>query len=227
MHLFWNIKSQPLAEVAATLEIIKPPTEPWLYFWALQASFRAGPRPLGAGHMGLQHHPSYPGSGAVNWGGYHHGGGELPGSHSPLGSTLGNPNTSNYRWQPGVQYRYRIHPSPQGGWRATITDLSTGIDTAIRDLWVEADHLTDPMVWSEVFAPCDAEPVVVEWSDLEAQTTDGRRLAASGVRANFQTVNDGGCSNTNATVMENNGGKAIRQITNAARTLDAGATIAV
>ncbi len=47
-----------------------PPAVPRLYFWALQVSFASGPRLQGGAHLGLQWHPRYPGSTAVNFGGY-------------------------------------------------------------------------------------------------------------------------------------------------------------
>jgi hypothetical protein len=77
-HLFWDVAPKPLIEVAATIEVIEPPTVDKLYFWALQANFqdgRDGHARRGGAHFGLQYHPAHPGGGAVNWGGYHHGGG--------------------------------------------------------------------------------------------------------------------------------------------------------
>lgn len=187
--------------MAATIEVIDPPTAPRLYFWALQASFEhPDGRRAGGAHTGLQHHPAYPEAGAVNWGGYHQGGGELDGSVSTLPSALDNPNTRTYPWVPHRRYRYRIHPTPPGsgraGWRASITDLSTGAETVIRDLWVGGDALVSPMVWTESFAHCDDPSSAVRWTDLEAVTPDGDTVAVGAVRLNYQTHADGGCANT-------------------------------
>jgi hypothetical protein len=199
-HLMWEVPPEPLREVEATFEVVEPPTAPMLYFWALQVNFESGPSRAGGAHFGLQHHPGYPGGGAVNWGGYHQGGGELEGSVSDLPSAMDNINTRTYAWEAGRRYRYRIAPSPERGWRGSIVDLETGEETVVRDLWVEADTLANPMVWSEVFANCDHPSVAVRWSDLAATTTSGERYQADTVRLNYQTHGDGGCANTNTSV---------------------------
>ena len=181
-HAGWELPAGPLAAVSAVIEVNERPAGPALYFWALQVSFRAGAGRRGAGHLGLQHHPAYPGSGAVNWGGYHdasRGGGVLDGSASALPSTLGNPNTFDYSWQARRRYRLEIAPAGSGRWRGSITDLESDVTTVVRELFVEADHLSAPIVWSEVFADCDAPPVEVRWSSLGA---------------------DSGCSNTSTTI---------------------------
>lgn len=199
-HLSWEVPPSPLIEVAATFEVLEPPTVPMLYFWALQVSFMDGPARRGGAHFGLQYHPRYPDAGAVNWGGYRDGGGELDGSVSDLPSALNNSNTRTYGWQPGRRYRHRVYRSPDRGWRGSITDVETGVETVIRDLWIEADHLLNPMVWSEVFAHCDHPPVAVRWSELDATTADGSPIRAGSVRLNYQTFGDGGCANTNTSI---------------------------
>lgn len=200
-HLNWEIGPQPLVEVSAVIEIAQAPTVPKLYFWALQASFMKGPVRIGGAHFGLQNHPSYPSNGAVNWGGYADRGGELKGSTSQLPSTLNNINTRDYRWEPNRPYRYRIYQTPGGrGWRGSITDLSTGTETVVRDLAVDADSLSSPVVWSEVFADCDQPSATVWWSDLQAVTELGTTVTAAEVRLNYQTYGDGGCGNTNTFV---------------------------
>ncbi len=202
MHLFWEVPPVPLAEVSADLEILEPPTVGKLYFWALQVNFvSSSGADRGGAHTGLQHHPAYPGGGAVNWGGYHPaGGGELDGSVSELPSTLGNINTRDYRWQPGKVYRFKVFAADAGQWRATVTDTSTGVETVIRDLLVDADHLVRPMVWSEVFADCDHPSVTVRWSNLQAVQSSGGTVRALSVRTNYQSHGDGGCANTSSTV---------------------------
>lgn len=199
-HLFWDAPPVPLAEVSAVCEVIEPPTVPMLYFWALQVNFMNGASRVGGAHFGLQFHPDYPESGAVNWGGYADVGGELEGSISALPSALNNINTRTYGWQPGRRYRHRIFRSPDRGWRGTVTDLETGIETVVRDLWVDADHLASPMVWSEVFAHCDHPSAAVRWTDLRTVDASGAEHRTGTVRLNYQTHGDGGCANTNTTV---------------------------
>lgn len=207
-HLFWDAPPTPFVEAEATIEVIDRPSTPSLYFWALQVDLERDGRRIGGAHFGLQHHPAYPGDGAVNWGGYADAGGELEGSVSALPSTLDNRNTRDYRWEPGRRYRYRIAPSPEQpeaggpgrGWRGSITDLETGVETVVRDLWVDADRLSRPMVWSEVFADCDGPSAAIRWTDLAITTADGERITVDGVRLNYQTNGDGGCANTDSSV---------------------------
>jgi hypothetical protein len=183
--------------VSVTVEVVEPPVVDRLYFWALQVSFETDRSVrTGAAHLGLQHHPAYPGAGAVNWGGYHREGGVLDGSVSSLPSALDNPSTRTFPWQPGRRYRYRIHPSPERGWRGTVTDLVAGTETVVRDLWIDGSRLMAPMVWTEAFADCGEPPSAVRWSDLEAVTVDGRRVGVDRVRVSYQSHRDGGCTNT-------------------------------
>jgi hypothetical protein len=201
-HARWELHATRLRAVSVVLEIVSGPTTPSLYFWALQASFGQGSARRGAGHIGLQHHPSYPGSGAVNWGGYHDrstGGGVLDGSSSSLQSSLGNPNTFDYPWEVGRRYRLEINRSDPGRWLGSVTDLASGDRTVVRELYVDAEHLVSPMVWSEVFADCDAPPVVVRWSSPSAVGTDGQFVTPTAVSLSYQSERDGGCSNTSTT----------------------------
>ena len=192
----------PLAEVRATIEVVEPPTVDRLYFWALQTSFEANGVRQGGAHFGLQHHPSYPGAGAVNWGGYKSVGGELDGSGSDLPSALDNVNTRTYPWSPRRPYQYRIHRSPDKGWRGTVTDVEAGVETIVRDLWVDADHLISPMVWTEAFADCGEPAAAVLWRDLEAVTMSGETHRVTSVRINYQSHADGGCTNSNISATE-------------------------
>ncbi|MGH1493346.1 MAG: hypothetical protein ACRBK7_28770 [Acidimicrobiales bacterium] len=196
-HLSWEVPPTPLLEVGATFEVLEPPVAPELYFWALQVSFMQGPARRGGAHFGLQYHPNYPNGGAVNWGGYQDVGGEIDGSVSALPSALDNINTRTYAWQPGRQYRHRIYRSPDRGWRGSITDLETGVETVVRDLWIDADSMLSPMVWSEVFADCDHPSVAIRWSELDATAVDGSTFRTNSVRLNYQTFGDGGCANSN------------------------------
>lgn len=202
-HALWDLNNEPLVAVSAVLEIRRGPAVPALYFWALQASFRAGSGLRGAGHLGLQHHSSYPNSAAVNWGGYHDrasGGGVLAGTDSELHSTLGNANTFDYGWRVGRRYRLEIAHAGPGRWRGSVTDLEAAETTIVRDLFVDADHLATPMVWSEVFADCDAPAVEIRWSSLGAATAGGRYVTPTSVSLSYQSEADGGCSNTSTTV---------------------------
>lgn len=201
MHLFWEVPPQPLTEVRVDVTVMTPPTVAKLYFWALQVNFVEQGGDRGGAHVGLQHHPSYPGNGAVNWGGYHpHGRGELDGSISELPSTLGNINTCDYRWHRERTYRLRVFRPEPGRWRGTITDTVDGVETVIRDLFIEAEYLIRPMVWSEVFADCDHPSTAVRWTNLEADLAGGGVLRALSVRTNYQSFADGGCANTNSSV---------------------------
>ncbi len=227
-HLTWEVPPQPLAEVRADLTVVTPPTVDRLYFWALQVNFvdRAnGGANRGGAHTGLQYHPSYPNGGAINWGGYHAGGGELDGTTSALPSALDNVNTRNYPWTSGATYRFRVFAGSetQGHWRATVTDLSTGTETVIRDLLVDADSLVRPMVWSEVFADCDHPSCTARWSNLEADLADGGTVRAKSVRLNYQRHSDGGCANTNTHVDPS--GQAFLQTTNTSRGNRTGTTL--
>jgi hypothetical protein len=187
-----------------TLEVTEPPVGDELRFWALQASFvDRGGRRVGAGHLGLQRHAPHPGGAAVNWGGYAEGGAILEGSGSALPSTTGNPHTRDLAWTARRPYRLRIEAvgtapdGRRGAFRGSVRDLVTGQLTVVRDLWAMGDRLDAPMVWSEVFAPCEAPPSDVRWSDLEV--IDEHATAVTAVTVNYQSLADGGCVTTTAT----------------------------
>jgi len=224
MHLMWEVPPRPLTEVAVDLEIVDPPTVDKLYFWALQVNFVDRGADRGGAHIGLQYHPGYPQAGAVNWGGYHPAGrGELEGSTSELPSALDNVNTRTYRWEAGRRYRLRVLLTKPGHWRGAVSDTATGQETVIRDLFVEAEHLLRPMVWSEVFADCDHPSTMVRWSNLQATTADGGVVRALSVRTNYQTFANGGCANTNSFIDAN--GLGFCQQTNIARANRAGSIL--
>ncbi len=194
---------------AVTLEVIEPPTVPRLYFWALQTDFADDRgRRAGGAHLGLQWHPQFPGSTAVNWGGYRAGGGELAGSGSALRSTLGNPNTRDLRWSPGRRYRLRVskvtaahhptEPAPEGtvAWRGSVVDLDAGDQVVVRDLYVPGDRIVGVTMWSEVFARCDDPSAAIRWSNPETMTVDQQVWAPAALAVNYQSYSDGGCANT-------------------------------
>lgn len=220
-HLIWGVPPQPLDAVSATFELLTEPSVPRLYFWALQVSFVEGSTMRGGAHLGLQWHPAYPDNRAVNWGGYGDGG-ELDGSVSALPSVLGNANTRDYRWKTGVPYRLSIASPEAGLWRGTITDLTTGDSTVVRDLFSSGTRLTVPMVWTEAFCRCDDTPVVARWSSLRANE-GGTELQIDSVRVNYQSYAQGGCTNT--TVREDERG--ILQITGAEREIPTGRVVSI
>ncbi len=231
MHLSWQMPSapadDPVTEVSVLARIEHAPKVERLFFWALQVSFLEGGKPFGAGHMGLQYHPDYPGGGAVNWGGYHGsastGSGELPGSALSISSTLNNPNTGDYPWMADRAYRYRIYRSPERGWRGSVTDTETGIETVIRDLWCPGSELGQIVVWTEAFAHCDEPSVAIQWSDFQAVTLSGTTLRPNGLRVNYQRVADGGCITTNSLLGSN--GRSVSQITGTTRTTKQGTVL--
>jgi hypothetical protein len=249
-HLFWEMprtaETARLVEVSVVLEVLVPPRLPALYFWALQVDFEEEGLVWGGGHTGLQWNRRFPGNAAVNWGGYatqERGGGVLPGSEPVLPSFPGDPNTMAYGWKPGQPYRLHIYRSPDvpKAWRADVGDLETGETTVIRDLIqpggsgrragagaadsrpTEAGggHLRQAIVWSEVFADCDAPSVAVRWSALSATTEEGIVVRPEAVRVNYQSHQDGGCGNTSVRRDE----VGLLQVTNTAREIGQGARL--
>ncbi len=209
--------------MSATLEVLVPPSVPWLHFWAVQVSFVDDDgRRTGAAHLGLQFAPAHPGGTAVNWGGYAASGGELDGTSSALPSAPGNPNTRDLPWQPRRPYRLRVCPGGSPGWwRGEVTDLASGVTTVVRELWCPGTGLADPVVWSEVFAPCDAPGTAVRWSAMGGLRRDGRPAVPGEVRVTYQSYEDGGCTNS-ATFVD---GTTVVQRTAAERRVPHGARV--
>ncbi len=230
-HLVWTLPQMPLKAVTATLEILEPPANKRLYFWALQVSFSGERRLQGAGHIGLQWNRRHPGSTAANWGGY--GASSAPrsllaGSESSLPSVRNDRNTRDYPWKPGHRYRLSVGEgdgAPEGlfSWRGTVTDLESGIEVVVRDLYSPGHQIISPMVWSEVFARCEQPTVTVRWSDLAAVTTTGEDVRPLSVRVNYQSRVDGGCDNTSVAIDE----LGILQSTCTRRQVPQGATLPV
>ncbi len=223
----WELpRSEPIAAVSAVLTIVEPPRVSRLYFWALQAGFADGNTPTGGAHLGLQWHPGYPGGTAVNWGGYRaerRGGGELDGSVSDLPSSLNNANTRDFSWRAGAPYRLRIAgvADRPGAWVGTVEDLERSRLTVVRELWAGGSRLADPVVWSEVFADCDAPPAAAQWSGFLAETASGEKVRPVALRTNYQTYAAGGCDNTNVVVTN----AGIVQRTSTERSLPTGTRI--
>ena len=230
-HLVWTVPQVPLKSVAATLEVLEPPANKRLHFWALQVSFAGEGRPQGAGHLGLQWNSRHPESTAANWGGYGPPSARrslLSGSESALSSARNDPNTRDYSWKPGHRYRLAIMEAdraPDGlyGWRGTVADLESETEVIVRDLYSTGDHLISPVVWSEVFARCEQRTVTVRWSDLTAVTATGEEIRPRSVRVNYQSRSDGGCDNTSVALDE----LGILQSTCTRRQVPQGATLPI
>ncbi len=231
-HLRWDLAGR-FRSVEVTLEVLRPPEVTDLHFWALQADFgdRSGAHRGGA-HLGLQWHSGHPGSTAVNWGGYDAAGRELWGSDSALPSRTGNVNTRDLGWLPGVAYRLSIDPVPgeAGWWSGSVVPLGPDRRTPsapaveVRRLHVPgSDELTGFVVWSEVFAPCDAPSVVVRWSDPTAVSVDDRIRRPDTCTTSYQRHEDGGCANTVSTPDE----LGILQVTSCERTVAPGTRLTV
>jgi len=209
-HLIWDLPEVPLLEVEATLEVVAAPAVKRLYFWALQASFAAGPRLQGGAHLGLQWNPRYPGGTAVNFGGYgpvEGGTRELQGSTSELPGPRRDPNTRRFPWELGHRYRLWISPAPDApdgirAWRGVVEDREAGRRQVVRDLYTRGEYLHSPMVWTESFARCEHPTVVVRWSDLRALSAAGEELRPQHVRVNYQARAEGGCDNTTVSTDE-------------------------
>ena len=237
-HLIWESLTGPvpesrLVEVSAVLEVVEPPGVEALYYWALQVDLADGRGVWGSGHTGLQWNRRYPGGRAVNWGGYRsseEGGQVLAGTPSSLPGFPDDPNTLSYAWEAGRPCRLRVYRSPEvaGAWRAEVTDLWSGAATVVRDLLpdsgrgVSGAHLTRPIVWSEVFADCEAPSVTVRWSDFMAVDEGGSVFRPEAVRANYQSPQEGGCSNTTVLADESGG---LLQVTNVPRLVEQGAHV--
>jgi hypothetical protein len=212
--LLWELPvGLEVAEVAVTLLVPEFPAVSRLYFWALQVSSFDG----AAAHLGLQW-------GAdparrmrhVNWGGYGREGQELSGSRSSLPSSFGNPHTRDYDWEPRRPYRLRI-ASDREGWAGWVND------TLVRHLDVRDGPLVSPMMWSEVFADCDHPSVTVRWSEPSVTTRSGQQFPVGAVLAHYQSLGDGGCTNTTSTV----DGDCFVQATSTARLTPPGTRLAL
>lgn len=208
-HLWWQLPATAaITEVSAVVEIVSEPVVGSLYFWALQVGFAQRGRSVGAGHTGLQWHPRSP-RGAVNWGGYDESGRELDGTPSSL-PQVDSANTLQWPWQPGRPYRFTVSAGAPGRWRSQVTDLVDGRQVILRELAVEATELTSPVVWTEMFARCDDPPVSARWSQLQVRRPDGTVVSPRAVVSTYQSVAEGGCSNTEsrpdgATVVQTTG----------------------
>lgn len=229
-HLRWDLAgTEELDRVEVTLEVLEPPTVDRLYFWALQVDVAdAVGRAAGGAHLGLQWHPAHPGGTAVNWGGYDARGTVLHGSASDLPSATDNPHTRDLAWHARRPYRLVVEragdgPSGTTAWRGSVTDLTTGATTVVRDLYPAGDRIVGVVMWSEVFARCEHPTVAVRWSAPSARRVDGTTVVPDHVVRSYQSVADGGCTNT-ASVVDDVG---IVQRTATARDHPVGTRLAV
>ncbi len=227
-HLQWQTRGRDLVAASVVLTIVAPPQTDDLYFFALQASFFDGSVHTGGGHLGLQWNHRHPGSTAVNWGGYAsqpRGGHILDGTESPLPSVRNDPNTRDFTWHPGSRYRLAISPTPDrpGWWRGTVADLAAGSTHVILDLDGGGSRLGHIVVWSEVFAPCDAPSVTVRWEEPDVTDAMGATTPVTNATVNYQPYERGGCTNTTS-VAE---GPAFLQTTAVPRATRQGASLHV
>ena len=213
MHLWWQ-STAPTQRVAVDLEVLDAGATSDLRYWALQIAFvdRAG-KTVGGAHLGLQRHRHAP-LGAVNWGGYRADGRGTIDSTSKLRSVTGSPNTFQYPWQVKEQHELVIEGRGDGWWTASIVKVATGARTEIGRLRGGGTALARPVVWSEVFAGCEA-PAAARWSGFEP--------ALKHVQATYQSHADGGCTNSNAVVDAAAGG--VVQKTATVRTTPHGALL--
>jgi hypothetical protein len=200
-HLAWQVPDGVWHGARVVLEVVVPPSVPALYFWALQVSFVEQGRAGGGAHLGLQWYPAHPGSTAANWGGYRPDGRELDGSTSALPSAPGNVNTRDFDWRPGRGYSLEVRRGAERAdgttaWQGLVTDLTTGTATLVRELHASGTALASPMVWSEIFADCDAPPVEVYWRELALLDAAGSWTEVTSASVNYQSVSEGGCTST-------------------------------
>ena len=202
MHVW--LDDAPGARMEATITVTRPPSVSALYFWALQVTFvDSKGLVVGGAHIGLQWNPRHPGSGAVNFGGYDAAGLELQGSVSRLPSAARNENTRDFAWRSGAAYRLSIFKTGEG-WTGAVTDVASGTVTEVRTLTIKAAAIRGAVLFSEVFASCDAPRTEVLWTGITLPAT-----------VTYQSMEAGGCTNTEQRAV----GGGLTQRTNANRTV--------
>jgi hypothetical protein len=210
-------------ELAATITVTSLATPPAIVFWALELDLiDSTGNSVALPHIGIQYHPQYPNSRAVNWGGYNvNTGAELNGTASTLPSALNNPNTRNYDWQTNRGYRLRVWTPTPGTWRGEITDTVTTVTTVIRDLSAPgATQLRGAVAFTEAFNTCQTS-VAARWTNLQFKLANSTFSTPTTAVANYQSYADGGCTNTNNATS----GGGIVQTTGVTRTTAQGATL--
>ncbi len=106
-------------------------------------------------------------------------------------------------------------------WRGVVIDRATGEAVVVRELVCPGTNLDHIVMWSEIFAPCDAPKLTVAWSNATAITPTGAHPITS-FSVSYQSVADGGCSNSDVSVGRD--GRVI-QTTNIDRQTAAGSVI--
>lgn len=223
--LWWDLPyGERLTEMTVTLEIPRRPSLDRLVSFAVQAAFV---KPTGGScHLGLQHHPRFPGRGAVNWDGYNAAGDSLPGSTPDLPSSTDDVATRDYEWRENTPYQFTVERGEQRAdgafpWIGSVTDLRSGERSVIRELVSDSPHLRAPVMYIEAFAPCDGPRFEARWSNVTVVTADGGVRAVRSMRVDYQPHAAGGCTNTNVGVE----GAAFVQTTGQMRTTRSGTTL--
>ena len=191
-HLWWQgivaDAADPIISCEVTLEVLREPQVPALYFWAMQMSFLdAHGHQSGSAHIGLQWNQRHPTSRAVNWGGYAQASDVtsiLEGSHSSLPSAPDDRNTRDYPWRSGAPYRLAVRRSERG-WSGSITDVERSSTVEIRELFAGGDRLDGFVVWSELFCSGTDPRSAVRWSRPIVHHTSGRTQSAAAMTATY------------------------------------------
>ncbi len=202
--LWWQLPyGTRLTALSVTLEVTMKPTLDHLVAFAMQGVFT---KPGGGScYLGLQHHPQFPDSGAVNWGGHNADGNSLDGSSSLLPSALDDVTTRDFAWREGTPYQLSIERGEEqldGSflWTGSVTDLRVGERTVIREIVSDSPHLRAPVMYVEAFSPCDAPRFQAEWSNATAVSSGGDEHAVRSMRVDYLPYAAGGCTNTDVFV---------------------------
>lgn len=190
-------------EFSFILRVIQKPLSDLVFFAGQVTMRQADGSNRGGVHFGLQTAQNLTSTQktAVNWGGYD----DITAStfRGSISSLTPNPNGGTpsplFDWFADRDYLLRIFKSPKqnwvaaeldsGGdqaageiaWRFTITDLSTGTTTFVRDLLIPNCHTTaamySPAVWSEDFNDTTPPTATVPWDVRFSETRLDGNLA--------------------------------------------------
>jgi hypothetical protein len=223
--LWWDLPyGERLIEISVTLKVATVPEVDRLVSFAVQGAFL---KPGGGScHLGLQHHPRFPGRVAVNWEGYTAKGERLESDEPVLPSAIEDAATRDFPWHKGVPYRLTIERGDEQSdgrfaWIGSITNLRTGERDEIRQLISSSPFIRGPVMYIESFGPCDGPRFEARWSNATAVSVDGGVRAVKSMRVDYQPHAAGGCTNTNSRVEGNEFVQRAGQM----RTTKAGSTI--
>ncbi len=193
-------------DVAGANALLAQPM-PDLQFMAMQVSFyRSSDNAyLGGAHAGIQINQNYPNNKAVNWGG-----GNLSGpvysTNSDFANSGGDLGSWDGAWIPGVANVIVItEGAAPGVWDAFIATV-TGppVFEKIGELNIPgSDIMGDLVLFYESFSECEQDPMSVRYWSLEIDINDGNGGQPYGTAytgemiANYQSYDNGGCTNTN------------------------------